>query len=540
MKALKRLLVFIAIVALIFQVPFSCAQRGTPSGGPKDTIPPVVLNAKPENYTTHFKSKTIRINFDEYVKLEKPEEQILVSPPMKHKPIFKPQGLPSKFIEIELQDTLKPNTTYAINFGLSIQDNNEGNELPFYKYVFSTGDYIDSLEVTGKVKDAYKRETDEYISVMLYKLDSTYSDSIIYKNPPTYIAYTRDSTHSYSIENAEPGAYKIIALKDKNRNYLFDPKKEKIGFLEDTIHLPTDKEYDLTIFREIPKFKPARPRQESQQHYLFGYEGDGDDMEIRLLSEKPDDFEETHYQRVDHDSIDYWFKPALDLDTLRFEISNRDFKDTLVTSLKEMDIDSLKLKSEPSSGLSLTGDFQISANTPLVAIDTSLISIRDKDSLPVAYAVNYRSEGNRYVFDFDKKEQEEYQITALPGAITDFYEEENDTLNYSLKTKAETDYADLRLTIQNIESYPVILQLTTEKGETKRELIHDEEDGPVFNFQYVDPGKYYVRLIYDSNGNGIWDTGNYLKNIQPEKVVYMPELLDVRKNWEITQTFILE
>lgn len=539
MKIIKRLFAFVAVLALVMLVPYSCAQRGTPTGGPKDSIPPTFISAKPANFSTRFKNKTIRINFDEYIKLEKPEEQILISPPMEHKPIFKPMGIPAKYIEIELQDTLKENTTYSINFGRSIQDNNEGNELPFFKYVFSTGEYIDSLSFSGYVIDAFKRVTDEYISVLLYPLDDDYKDSIVYQNPPRYIAYTRDSTNSFLIENAKEGAYKMVALKDKNRNYRFDPKNEKIGFLTDTIHLPTANSYELTIFREIPAYKLSRPSQVSQQQYLFPFEGKIEELEINVLTDVPTDFEASFYKQIDHDSINYWFKPVLEQDTLRFEVVNREIRDTVKVALKEMDKDSLRISADPSSSLELTGNFRLSANTPLVKIDTSYIRLLNKDSLRVEYSYRYEREGNRFVFDFEKKEKEEYRMQALPGALTDFYGTENDTLNYKLSTKAETEYADLQLTILNIIDFPVIVQLTNERGETKRELIHHQEDGNVFKFKYVSPGKYYVRLIYDANDNGQWDTGDYLKKIQPETVVYMPELLEVRKNWEISQTYTI-
>lgn len=531
-----------AIFSVLFQVPFSCAQRGTPSGGPKDTIPPTFMSSNPEPYTTHFDSEIIHIDFDEYITLEEPSKQILISPPLEKKPTITPQVQPLKYVEIEFEDTLAPNTTYSINFGKSIQDNNEGNALPFYKYVFSTGDYIDSLSVSGKVTDAFNRETEESISVMLYPLDTTYSDSVIYQTPPKYIAYTRDSTNVFSIENAEEGAYKIVAIQDKNQNYLFNSSSEKIGFLTDTIHLPTDKEYHLNIFKEIRDYKPKRPQQISLQHFLFPIEGQADSVKIRLLSDKPEDFKEEAYKRVDKDSIDYWFNPAFDVeetDSLVFEVRKGSQRDTVVSNYKEADIDSLQLSADPSSNIAITGNFELSANTPLTKIDTSFIQILDKDSLQVPFKTTYRSEGNKYIFDFEKKAKNNYYIKALPGALIDFYGTQNDTLAYTLSTKPKRAYADLVLEVKNIAQYPVIVQLTDKNGESKRELIHHKEDGSTFHFDFVSPGKYYVRLIYDSNDNGIWDTGNYLHKRQPEEVIYMKELLDIRKNWEISQTFIL-
>lgn len=540
MKFFRQFLIGFGICCLLLQVPFSCAHRGTPGGGPIDTIPPKVLKSKPANYSTHFKSKVIRIEFDEYIKLKDPATQILISPPMKRKPIISPQGIAQKYIEIEIRDSLKSNTTYTINFGQSIEDNNEGNQLPFYKYVFSTGDFIDSLKVSGRVTDAFNRLTDEHISVMLYKFDSDYYDSIIYKEPPAYIAYTRDSTHTFEIENVAEGNYKLFALKDKNQNYLFDPKSDKIGFLSDTIQLPSDKTYNLKVFREKPKFKAAKISQESLQHLLFGFEGGAENVEIKMLSETPLDFSEHYFKHEKKDSIDYWFKPYFEADSLLFEVSKNEIKDTLKIHLQEVERDSLRIKAQPASTLDLGKKFYLTSNTPVLEVNEKLINIFNKDSVNIPFKTKLLSEINKIEIDFDAKEKEIYQIQALPGAITDFFQHTNDSLQYKIQTKAETEYADIHLTIENISSFPVILQLTNEAGEVKLEKIHQQEDGNVFDFSFVEPGMYYVRLIYDNNNNGKWDSGNYLKNQQPEKVIYMPKPLDVRKNWEISQIFSIK
>lgn len=539
LKIFKRLLVLTGILLVLLQVPYSCAHRGNPSGGPIDSIPPVVMKTKPANYSTHFKSKIIRIDFDEYIKLKDPADQILISPPMAKKPLIRPQGQALKYVEIEIRDSLKPNTTYTINFGQSIEDNHEANPLPFYKYVFSTGDYIDSLSVSGSVKDAYKRVTDEHISVMLYRLDSTFSDSIIYKESPAYIANTQDSTNTFTIENIAEGEYKIFALKDKNQNYLFDPRSEKIGFLEDTVRLTSDEIYNLEIFREKRKFKAAKTSQESLQHLIFGFEGGVDSVEIDMISDKPNDFAAAYYKQEKKDSIDYWFDPYFETDSLLFEVKKEDYRDTLTVRLKELDKDSLKLKASPTSSLGLAEEFAITANTPLTDINDELIQILNQDSVEVPFKTNLNATINKLVLAFEKQEKQGYKIQALPGAIRDFYGEENDTLTYSLRTKAETDYADVRLTLENIATYPLIVQMTNEVGEVKKEIYHTKEDGNVFDFSFVDPGTYYIRVIYDENRNGKWDTGNYLEKRQPERVIYMAKPLEVRKNWEISQTFIL-
>jgi len=225
--------VFIAIITV------SCANRGTPSGGEKDEEPPVILKSVPENFSTNFKGNEIKIYFDEYVKIKDLRKQLIVSPPMDIDPVVTPMSVASDYISIKIKDTLEANTTYAFNFGESIVDNNEGNPYPYYRYVFSTGDVIDSLSVKGFVKDALLQEPETFISVMLYEVDSTYTDSLVYKEKPRYITNTLDSLTTFSIDNIKAGSYKLIALKDKNSNYKFDQKNDKIGFIEEHITVPS-------------------------------------------------------------------------------------------------------------------------------------------------------------------------------------------------------------------------------------------------------------------------------------------------------------
>ncbi|MEL6918726.1 MAG: Ig-like domain-containing protein, partial [Bacteroidota bacterium] len=188
---IQRFLGFLFLI-LIVLASLQCARRGNPTGGPKDVTPPQLVKADPVNKTINFSGKTIKLYFDEYVKLEDIQNQLIVSPPLKYLPQITPQGSASKSIEITLKDTLMENTTYTLNFGQSIVDNNEGNPNSFLTYVFSTGDYIDSLSVSGVVKDAFNRNADTFISVMLYEMDSTYTDSTIYNYPPNYITNTLD------------------------------------------------------------------------------------------------------------------------------------------------------------------------------------------------------------------------------------------------------------------------------------------------------------------------------------------------------------
>ena len=232
--------IFIVIICLFLA---NCANRGRPSGGDKDVTPPMITKSEPENFSTNFTGREIKITFDEFIKIKNIQKHLIISPPMDPAPEIMPLGSASKTITIKITDTLDANTTYAFNFGNSIVDNNESNPYPYYRYVFSTGDYIDSLSVKGHIIDATLLKPDEYVSVMLYEMDSTYTDSTVYKKKPKYITNTLDSTTTFSIDNIKAGNYMLIALKDENQDSKYQQRSDKIGFLKNPITVPTDSLY---------------------------------------------------------------------------------------------------------------------------------------------------------------------------------------------------------------------------------------------------------------------------------------------------------
>ncbi|MEM8927497.1 MAG: Ig-like domain-containing protein [Bacteroidota bacterium] len=533
----KRIL-SIVFLGLALTALWQCARRGTPSGGPKDVDPPVLLRTDPENLSTNFDSNKIRLYFDEYIKLEDVQNQLIVSPPLKNIPEIKPLGGPSKFIEITLKDTLKENTTYTINFGQSIVDNNEGNPNSFLTYVFSTGDYIDSLSLSGVVKDAYNRNPDQFISVMLYEIDSIYNDSTIYKYPPNYLANTGDSLPFFQLNNLKAGKYKLFGVKDEGKNYVFDQRADKIAFLQDTITLPTDTLLLLNLFKETPNYAASVPSYVAKNRIIFGYSGNGDSIKIKPLTQLPDSVTTTIKKEKDKDTLNYWITPT-DIDSIVFTVSNELFKiiDTFTVKTRKLALDSLTLIPSPSSKINYGQQFQIASSTPLVEVDTSLIEIMDKDSMLIDFSAQLDTIGNKVEVDFELAEEQSYNLTFLPGAFKDFFGAGNDTIGLRLSTPKLTDLGNMNLTITGDVRYPIVVQLTDEKGEVQREQISNNPEP--LSFKYLDPGKYGIRVIFDENGNGKWDTGNYLKKIQPERISYFPDIIEVRANWEMEQTFVI-
>jgi len=209
----------------------------------------------------------------------------------------------------------------------------------------------------------------------------------------------------------------------------------------------------------------------------------------------------------------------------------------MYVNIRDMKKDTLVVKPIQSGTLKLEESFEIEGSVPFKTINTENIILLDKDSLNVTFTTRLDSLQNRYVFSFEKKESDTYRMQLLPGSLTDLFENTNDTLNYSLRTKNISDYGNARVNLRNAV-YPVIVQLTDKQGEVIAET-YSEKPEPI-DFLGLNPGLYDIRVIYDTNKNGKWDTGNYLKKIQPERISYTDKPIEVRANWDVPTDFTLK
>ena len=523
---------FFAILILL-----GCANRGTPTGGEIDLDPPIVLKSFPENFSTNFNSENIEIIFDEYVRLNNIQKELIISPPIEPQPLIMPMGSASKVLTISDYDSLKNNTTYSFHFGESIEDNNEKNVLSNYRYVFSTGNYIDSLMVKGNVTDAFEREISENINVLLYEIDSSYTDSVVYNKKPKYVAKVIDSTNQFFIQNIKEGKYLIIALEEENKDYTFQSKVDKIGFIEDYINLPKDSLVNLKIFKEAMPFRIGKPKQKTSRSFSFGYEGNYEPFRIKIINPDSVSYSSRITREKKSDSLIYWLKTEQKLDSIIFNVYNDKFSDTLKVNVRNKENDSLVIKSEQNKTLKFNENFVIEANLPFEKINKNKIIILDKDSTNINFKIELDSIKNQYNFIFDKNEEEEYDISILPGALTDFYENQNDSLFFKLRTRTYNDYGNLKLNLINAK-FPLISQLITSNGELKYEIYITDNSSVDFN--NIDSGKYFIRIIFDENKNQKYDSGNFLLKIKPEKVIYYPDEIDVRAGWDLVQEFILQ
>jgi uncharacterized protein (DUF2141 family) len=533
---LKNNLKYISLLLLVIIV--SCAKRGTITGGLKDTIAPALKISFPENFNTNFKGNEIKLVFDENVKLKNLNKQLVISPPMKYEPIISPTTA-TKSISIKIKDTLQANTTYSFNFGQSIADNNEGNPLNQFKYVFSTGNHIDSLALGGRIKDAYDIEVEPFVSVMLYEVNDSFKDSVIYKENPRYITNTLDSLKTFRLENLKAGKYMLIALKDLNNNNKFDPKKEKIGFIKHLITIPNDTVYELELFKETLPFKAFKPAQASGNRLLMSYEGN-----MKLAESRPNIVLQNNAiilptvitQFPKKDSLQIWYKP-IKADSLALIVKKNSYKNNFSFKIKDQKKDTLSITALQNGTLHFRDRFSLETVTPLVAFDNSKIQLTNKDSIAVAFTTKYDDFNQKLFFEFKKEPSEKYTLTVLPGALTDFFDVSNDTLSYKLITQSPSDYGNLRVQLQNVKYFPVIVELTNKKGD----IIAAEysENNTTVDFNLLEPALFTLRIIYDQNKNKVYDTGNYLEKKYAEEVIYFSKEIDIRANWDVEQVFDL-
>ncbi|TRX38081.1 hypothetical protein FNW52_04050 [Flavobacterium sp. ZT3R18] len=533
---LKNNFKYISLLLLVLCV--SCAKRGTITGGLKDTIAPTLKSSFPENYSVKFQGNKIKLVFDENIKLKNLNKQLIISPPMKNEPLIIPTT-PTKTLTITLKDTLRPNTTYSLNFGQSIADNNEGNPFNQFKYVFSTGDYIDSLALGGRVKDAYDKEVASFVSIMLYEANEKFNDSTIYKESPRYITNTLDSLKTFRLENLKAGNYYLIALKDNSGNNKFNPKSDRIAFNKQIVTIPNDTVFELELFKEALPFKAFKPTQASGNRVLLGYEG-----KIRK-NEKPKIILKNKNQILPivvtkfakKDSLQVWFRP-LKADSLSLNIEKDKYKKDFSFKIKNQKNDTLSLKAIQSGILNFRERFTLESNTPLVSFDNSKMKLINKDSVAVPFTTAYDDYTKELFIDFKIEEAQKYSLKFLPGAVTDFFEKKNDTLTFTTSTKNNADYGNLTVSLKNVDRFPVLVELTNEKGDIISASEYTESKTEI-EFNLLEPSLYTLRAIYDDNKNKEWDTGIYLERKQAEEVVYFSKAVDVRINWDVNQAFDL-
>ena len=510
----------------------SCAIQVPPAGGEQDTSAPKVLESVPENSSTNFTGHEISIRFDEFIQLKDAQTQLVISPPLNQFPELK---LRKKTLFIHFEDTLEQNTTYSFNFGNSIADNNEGNPIENFQFVFSTGDVIDSLEITGSIHNAFDSKPEKDALVMLYKQDI---DSFPFIKRPYYFGKS-DEKGDYRIRNIRPGSYKIVGLTDVNKNFLYNPYEEGIAFSDSMVE-SGQVNVNLNLFKEVEGFKLLRAYSEEPGKAVCAFNGKADTLNIKWISDTTLlDIHSINYSEK-KDSLTIWYKNVLS-DTIQLVFPQLS-PDTVTIRLLKGDSKVFsrskpQLRISPSAGSlqyqDLNRDFELVFNHPIEnadfnrikiledSVDVSLDSFRFSDSLHthLKYQAKWKADAT-------------YNLFIPSGAFKDIFGLENDTLIATFRTRQEADYASLSSKINSkTEKYPALVQLVDEKDNIYKEIIIQQDSTVEFGF--LMPGMYRLKIIFDSNSNGRWDTGNYLSKLQPELVKYYPEPIQIRSNWDV-------
>ena len=597
-------LVFLAIVLI-----YSCASPGTPDGGPFDETPPRFLGSSPRPGETANKSKKITMNFDEIVKIERAAEKVIISPPQLEQADIKANG---RRIQVELFDTLKPNTTYTIDFSDAIVDNNEGNPLGNFAFMFSTGDVIDTMEVSGTVLNAEDLEPIKGISVGLH---ANLDDSAFVKMPFERISRT-DSRGRFTIRGIAPGKYHIFALMDGNQNFQYDSKTEMIAFSDslivpsskpdvrqdtiwaDSLIIDTIKTVNYTHYYPDDIILRAFKTEDDRQ-YLKNSERDKLNHFILVFNAKADTLPEITGLNFDsrdafvvettsrNDSICYWIKDSLlcEQDTLMMQLKylatdtlnqlslttdtiyitnkqdkaqrqkaaeqakQKEEKERKKKSKRGEKVDSiavipfLNAKVDAPSTLELGSNISISFDEPVVAIDTSAIHLQ--------VMVDSLWQDLPYIFEADTVEYRKYWVIA-PWEPEKEYQFSIDSLAFkglyglytkkiketSLKTKAVADYGTIFLNLPQSPEYTIVELMEGDGKIVRRQPISNEKTA---DFYFLPAGKkYYLRLFYDKNKNGVWDVGSYEQHQQPEEVYYYPKSWEMKANFEFEETWIVD
>ena len=521
------------IVFVLIPVIFSgCANIVAPTGGPEDTqAPRLDTAASTPNMQTNFKKQDIILAFDEWLKLQDVFNQVVVSPPLDYQPEVRLKKK-SVIFEFDEREELREGATYVINFGTAIKDLTANNEVPNMRFVFSTGDYIDSLQVKGSVIDAQNGKGVADVLVMLY---DNLADSVVRSVKPFYFART-DKQGAFEINNVKADTFKVFALT--GLDYFYNNSKESIGFLESPI-LVTDSfstPLNIKLFTEEQPLKFVKA--DDKQYGLLKL----------IFNAKASDVAVTHAPISPPPIIDY----AADTIKLWYTFEDRSAwevyvkVDTSVTDtimVKERGKASFleKAKLRPlGRGTSRKNikpgePIQLQFNHPLTSIDTANIQLLE-DTLQTIVRPDLQIDStNKRLLQIHYKWQAElpYQLNLLPAALTDFYGFTNDSiqLDYLAATKAQ--YGDLRIKLIELDSsldYTVQLH-------TKNEKLLDEQQfsaTSVFQKEYktLPPGTYQITIIEDINGNGRWDSGNYDQKRQPERLL-IKQLEELRADWEV-------
>lgn len=581
--------IFIIIAAAVM---YSCANIGNPSGGPIDKTPPIFMRSNPTPNAVNVKDRKIEIFFDEIVTLKDPSTKIIVSPAQTEMPRMSALG---RKVTVELVDSLLPNTTYTIDFSNSIQDNNEGNAIDNFAFAFSTGSVIDSMRMSGYVLDS---RTLEPMQSVVVGLQSNLADSAFHKEKLQRVALTNDRGQ-FTIRNVSPGSYHIFALKDLDRDYKFGNPTEDIAFL-DSIVVPTigSREAADTIYNDRNEIdtimRATRPayfpndillsmfNEDRKSQYLannlrvdstrisltFAAASDTlPSLSIVGRNDVPDQWYSLERSQT-NDTLTYWIRPphlvsadtlmvattylrtdtasnlSWGTDTLKFTFQRQKAK----KKKKNEETDSLEqirfmeLHPLANGTQEVYAPLLLQTGTPIERYSREAFHLQRKlQNDTTFYPAEIKSIALRdstlsrrdLMLKVDWEPGAAYTLAVDSLAMTDIYGLQTKPLKVDFNVRKMEEYGNIVFNIPAVRDSAIVELLDG----TDKVVLHTPVKNHRAELLNLQPGKYYARLFIDRNGNGKYDTGNYDMHLQPEETVYYPGAINLKKNWDVEQTW---
>ncbi|NNC82699.1 MAG: Ig-like domain-containing protein [Flavobacteriales bacterium] len=515
--SLWRILILVCILA-------ACAQQRTPTGGPRDTEAPRIVSAEPLPMSTYFDAQSIEIVFDEFVRLENVREQVLISPPLEDNPDIQLKGGRRLIIDLGDQE-LAENTTYTINLGSAVVDNNEGNVLESNVYLFSTGAVIDSLEMRGRILTAaYNRPCGDCLALIYPDV----ADSMILGGRPLYVART-DGEGNFYLSNLAMGDYQLMGLRDINGD-LGIGETEPIAFTDSTLR-PLERDtigYTLRLsraFQDDPALNSAD----------WGLDGSYLELTFRGTDSIPE-FAGSAHDRLSFiqsftqqgDSLRLWFAPPVIAED-ELIISYAQLQDTLspgrVTERAEQSVLMVATLDDEQSPA------ELQFSSPIARLDTNGIELtRDSISEPFQIQAEFPALAISLSADWSIGN---YTLTLDPGTVEDIYGASNDTLVTVLRLPSPESFGILRLDIDLPYNGDFVCQLLDKNDQVIRSVSFDD-DG-TWEVEYLNPDSYTLRVYEDTNGDDSWTPASFVDRRQPEPVFMLSEAIVIRANWEVEQ-----
>jgi len=581
--------IFIIIAAAVM---YSCANIGNPSGGPIDKTPPIFMRSNPTPNAVNVKDRKIEIFFDEIVTLKDPSTKIIVSPAQTEMPRMSALG---RKVTVELVDSLLPNTTYTIDFSNSIQDNNEGNAIDNFAFAFSTGSVIDSMRVSGYVLDS---RTLEPMQSVVVGLQSNLADSAFHKEKLQRVALTNDRGQ-FTIRNVSPGSYHIFALKDLDRDYKFGNPTEDIAFL-DSIIVPSigSREAADTVYNDLNEIdtimRATRPtyfpndillsmfNEDRKSQYLannlrvdstrisltFAAASDTlPSLSIVGRNDVPDQWYTLERSQT-NDTLTYWIRPphlvsadtlivattylrtdtasnlSWGTDTLKFTFQRQKAK----KKKKNEETDSLEqirfmeLHPLANGTQEVYAPLLLQTGTPIERYSREAFHLQRKlQNDTTFYPAEIKSIARRdstlsrrdLMLKVDWEPGAAYTLAVDSLAMTDIYGLQTKPLKVDFNVRKMEEYGNIVFNIPAVRDSAIVELLDGTEKIVLRAPVKSHR-AELLNLL---PGKYYARLFIDRNGNGKYDTGNYDMHLQPEETVYYPGAINLKKNWDVEQTW---